>query len=228
MPAVTRNRFAAEISQPGAIADHYKDFAGGKYDDAIESYGYEAHKKIPEQILARCGGSSSSDPLRVLDLGCGTGLVARPFFQAASARFQVTGVDVTPEMTASCAKLPYARVLTATAQEALDGPLAGEVFDVVLVCGMMEFVEDPPPFLRQVASALADGGLLGLAVPHKQSFSLEKRFGILTHAFEPMEEALRGCGLSLEWDENMTGCEQQQRRSNPHALGPSAALRTDW
>ena len=108
-------------------------------------------------------------------------------------------------MTASAAKLPYKRVITATAQEALAGVLAGELFDVVLLVGMMEFIEDPPPFLRQVVGALAKGGVLGLAVPHKQPFQLERRFGILTHPFEPMEEALRGCGLALEWQEDFMG-----------------------
>ena len=123
----------------------------------------------------------------MLDLGCGTGLVARPFFDEPGSSHVVTGVDVTPQMTASAQSLPYARVITALAQDALAHELAGERFDVVLVCGMMEFVKYPVAFLQQVAQVLADGGLLGLAVPHKQTFALEKRFGILTHAFEPLD-----------------------------------------
>ena len=35
----------------------------------MNDYKYEAHKKIPQQILARTGGKT---PLTVLDLGCGT------------------------------------------------------------------------------------------------------------------------------------------------------------
>ena len=198
----TRSQFAASISKKDAIIEHYKDFAGGEYDESVtQTYGYEAHVRIPEQILARTAGREG---LKILDLGCGTGLVARPFFDA-SATHDVTGVDVTPAMTESASKLPYRRVITATAQEALAGALRGERFDVVLLVGMMEFIEDPPPFVRTVAAALAEGGLLGLAVPHKQSFSLERRFGILTHPFEPMEEALRGSGLTLDWTADFNG-----------------------
>ena len=202
--AASRPRFAAQITQPQAIVDHYQNFAGSEYDAAIESYGYEAHHRIPAQVLAR-HRAAHRQQLRVLDLGCGTGLVAKPFFDEPGSSHEVTGVDVTPAMTESARSLPYSRVLTATAQDALANELAGERFDVVLVCGMMEFVDDPPPFLRQVAAALADGGLLGLAVPHKQTFALEKRFGILTHAFEPMDEALRACGLTQEWSEDFNG-----------------------
>ena len=44
------------------------DFTGEEYDDTVvNDYKYEAHKKIPQQILARTGGKS---PLTVLDLGC--------------------------------------------------------------------------------------------------------------------------------------------------------------
>ena len=47
-------RFAAKVCKPAAIAEHYKDFAGEEYDECIQkTYGYEAHLKIPEQILAR-------------------------------------------------------------------------------------------------------------------------------------------------------------------------------
>lgn len=95
----------------------------------VNCYKYEAHQKIPQQILARTGGRKA---LTILDLGCGTGLLARPFF-SDSARHEVTGVDITPEMTAVAAELPYKRVLTTRVQEALAGDLAGEKFDVILL-----------------------------------------------------------------------------------------------
>lgn len=71
--------------------------------------------------------------------------------------------------------------------------------------GMLEFIEDPPALLTTVASFLSAGGLLGVGAPEKQSFALEKRFGILTHPFEPMEQALRACSLECEWSEAMNG-----------------------
>ena len=192
-------RFASKVSTAKSIAEHYRNFAGREYDDCItRDYGYEAHTIIPAQVLKRSEGRA----LKILDLGCGTGLVARAFFEAG-AQHEVIGVDATPEMTDCAAKLPYARVITAMAQDALSGELAGESFDVVLIVGMMEFIADPPAFLhRVVSSCLADGGMLAIAVPHKQSFALEKRFGILTHPFEPMDATLRENGLSLLWSED--------------------------
>ena len=97
------------------------------------------------------------------------------------------------------------RLATARSCWPIPKPFSGECFDVVLVCGMMEFVNDPPVFLKQVEKAIASGGLLGLAVPHKQSFAIEKHFGILTHELTPMAETLRGCGLTQEWADDFNG-----------------------
>lgn len=103
--AASRPRFAAQITQPQAIVDHYQNFAGSEYDAAIESYGYEAHHRIPAQVLAR-HSAVHRQQLRVLDLGCGTGLVAKPFFDEPGPSHEVTGVDVTPAMTESARTLP--------------------------------------------------------------------------------------------------------------------------
>ena len=160
----------------------------------MNDYKYEAHKKIPQQILARTGGKS---PLTVLDLGCaaqqpymsrcgaaaptcdlmytrcGTGLLARPFFSESEAH-EVTGVDITPEMTAAAAALPYKRLITGRVQEVLSAELAGERFDVILLVGMLEFIEEPTAFVATVAAFLKQGGLLGVGAPEKQTFALEK------------------------------------------------------
>jgi len=178
-----------------------RDFVDSYDDTIINSYKYEAHVKIPPQILARTAGKVG---LKILDVGCGTGLLARPFF-SDSKDHDVTGIDATPEMTAAASKLPYRRVITGRVQEALAGELSGEQFDVILLVGMLEFIEDPTSFVTTVASFLAEGGLLGIGAPHKQSFALERQFGILTHPFEPMEAALRGAGLEKEWSEDMNG-----------------------
>jgi SAM-dependent methyltransferase len=164
----------------------------------VNDYKYEAHKKIPQQILARTGDKT---PLTVLDLGCGTpantpvcmcprcgaaaptcelmyprcgtGLLARPFFSQSEAH-EVTGVDITPEMTAAAAALPYKRLITGRAQEVLSAELAGERFDVILLVGMLEFIEEPAAFVAMVAAFLEEGGLLGVGAPEKQPFALEK------------------------------------------------------
>jgi predicted TPR repeat methyltransferase len=181
--------------------DPCRDFVDDYDDTIVNCYKYEAHAKIPPQILKRMAGKTG---LKVLDVGCGTGLLARPFF-ADSDTHEVTGIDATPEMTAAASKLPYKRMITSRVQEALAGELKSETYDVILLVGMLEFIDDPPTFVTTVASFLAEGGLLAIGAPHKQSFALERKFGILTHPFEPMEAALRHAGLEQEWSEDMNG-----------------------
>src|SRR5215472_3480825 len=64
----------------------YKDAQG--YD--LEDEGYDADYPLTEQLARECGG-----PL--LDLACGTGTMA---IRMAELGFQVTGVDIIPEMIA--------------------------------------------------------------------------------------------------------------------------------
>ncbi|MGB0481868.1 MAG: bifunctional 2-polyprenyl-6-hydroxyphenol methylase/3-demethylubiquinol 3-O-methyltransferase UbiG [Alphaproteobacteria bacterium] len=95
--------------------------------------------------------------LRILDVGCGGGLVCEPLARLGA---QVTGVDATP------ANIPVAEIhaeqmgleidyRVATVAELVE---AGERFDVVLALEIIEHVNDPPAFVADVIGARAEGG----------------------------------------------------------------------
>ena len=98
--------------------------------------------------------------LRLLDVGCGGGLMAEPLAEDGAT---VVGID------ASAGNIGAAR-RHAEAQPALaldyrvGEPLAtlqpDERFDVVLALEVVEHVEDVPAFLAAVAAHVAPGGLL--------------------------------------------------------------------
>ena len=88
------------MSRPLCCPDPCRDFVDDYDDTIVNCYKYEAHAKIPPQILKCMAGKTG---LKVLDVGCGTGLLARPFF-ADSDTHEVTGIDATPEMTAAASK----------------------------------------------------------------------------------------------------------------------------
>ncbi len=103
------------------------------------------------------------DGLRVLDIGCGGGLVSEPMARLGA---RVTGVD------ASEANIKTAAVHAREAGLAIDyrhGSAehlleAGEApFDVVLNLEVVEHVADPPAFLRSCAQLVAPGGLMIVA-----------------------------------------------------------------
>lgn len=98
---------------------------------------------------------------RVLDIACGTGIVARLARERVD-RGTVVGVDLSPGM------LEVARAaspeVTWREGSALELPLADtEQFDVVTCQQGLQFFADRPAAARQMRRALAPGGRLGVA-----------------------------------------------------------------
>jgi len=104
---------------------------------------------------------------RVLDVACGTGLVAFGAARAVGARGRVAGVDLSGEMVAAAqrrgADLGIGNATFARMDaEALDFPDAS--FDVVL-CGLgLMYVDDPGCAIAEMRRVLAPGGRACLMV----------------------------------------------------------------
>jgi ubiquinone/menaquinone biosynthesis C-methylase UbiE len=115
---------------------------------------------------------------RVLDVACGTGLVARLADERVAPGGAVTGIDVAPEMidvarTASPARIEW-RVADAAAL-----PFDPGVYDVVLCQMGLMFMEDRGAAVREMCRVLADHGRIAVNTP-----------GPIQPAFEAMEQAI--------------------------------------
>jgi 2-polyprenyl-6-hydroxyphenyl methylase/3-demethylubiquinone-9 3-methyltransferase len=101
--------------------------------------------------------------LRLLDIGCGGGLLSEPMTRLG---FEVTGVDASERNIGTAAahaleqglEIDY-RASTAEALIAAGEPL----FDVILNMEVIEHVSDPGDYLRSCASLLKPGGLMIVA-----------------------------------------------------------------
>jgi 2-polyprenyl-3-methyl-5-hydroxy-6-metoxy-1,4-benzoquinol methylase len=102
--------------------------------------------------------------LRVLDLGCGAGQLAR--FLAAAGAAEVVGVDISERMLAlaraqwSHPRVTYHRL----AIEELAFPPAR--FDLVVSSLALHYVDDYPGLMRSIADWLAPGGHLVFSTEH--------------------------------------------------------------
>jgi 2-polyprenyl-6-hydroxyphenyl methylase/3-demethylubiquinone-9 3-methyltransferase len=118
-------------------------------------------------------GRKCLDGLRVLDIGCGAGILCEPLCRLGAA---VVGADPAEANIAAARVHAQTGGLTidyrATAAEALAG--AGETFDVVLAMEVVEHVADLAAFVRCCAGMVAPGGLMITATLNRtlKSFAL--------------------------------------------------------
>lgn len=99
---------------------------------------------------------------RVLDVACGTGVLARAAASRAGASGAVTGLDLNPGMLAVARRLsPALRWQQGTA-EAL--PFPDQSFEAVVSQFGLMFSSDPAAALREMMRVLVPGGRLAVAV----------------------------------------------------------------
>lgn len=199
--SVTIDRTVDSTIEPGEAA-HFGAMALDWWDPRGSSA--MLHKLNPprlryvrERIDAQWGGDPTGfTPLAgrtALDVGCGAGLLCEPLARLGAA---VTGVDAAPEN------------IVVAARHAADAGLdidyrAGSVetverrYDLVTSLEVIEHVVDPTAFVRGLAGAMADDGLLILSTPNRTPLS---RLAMITIA-EGTGRIPRG---THDWDKFLT------------------------
>jgi len=125
----------------------------------------------------------------VLDLACGTGVVARLAAKSA-APGRVAGLDLNAGMLTVARGVPGGATISWMEGSALDLPFAGESFDVVLCQLGLQFFPDQPKALREMRRVLRPAGHAALSV-----FSpIERTPG--AHAFVRALDKLLGADAS--------------------------------
>jgi ubiquinone/menaquinone biosynthesis C-methylase UbiE len=133
---------------------------------------------------------------RVLDLACGTGVVAR---LAAKSAGQVTGLDINAGMLAVARSLstpPGAAITWVEASAAATG-LPDDCFDVVLCQQGLQFFPDKSTTLREVRRVLLSGG--------RALFSTWKSMGPYHRAVGDALERLLGVEVATKWRSTRLG-----------------------
>lgn len=134
-----------------------KKTINGAFSAAAATYESAAHAQIQaaDALVKRLGVVST--PLRVLELGCGTGLLTRRLDHALPAGSHILATDLSPVMVdAACAALPHLSfaVMDAEAPD-VSGP-----FDLIASSLAAQWFADLPGTLARLTGLLAPKGRL--------------------------------------------------------------------
>jgi ubiquinone/menaquinone biosynthesis C-methylase UbiE len=160
-----------------------------------KQYFSEAYGLKPPENYERFFVTAISEPLandlirlaalrpgeRVLDVACGTGIVARLAAQQIGSNGTVTGVDINPGMLAVArSNTPANMSIKWHEASAEDMPLPDEAFDVALCQLSLQFMTDKLAALEEMRRVLVPGGRLILNVPGPAG----KLFAVVAEAME--------------------------------------------
>ncbi len=164
-----------EVAKFSALAEEWWDPRGKmaplhKFNPARLAY-------IRDEICSHFGRNPKQVPslggLRVLDIGCGAGLLCEPLTRLGA---QLVGVDPSAKNIAAARLHAQQSGLAidyriGTAEALAD---AGERFDVVLAMEVVEHVADVNLFVRRCAEMVRPGGMMVLATLNRtlKSFAL--------------------------------------------------------
>jgi len=122
--------------------------------DRISDFQFENGKRLVERLDLEAGD-------RVLDVGCGTGRLARWIAERVSPTGSVVGIDPLAERIA-IANAGAGGITFAVGQAEDLGAFASESFDAVSMSAVFHWVSDKPRALAEIRRVLRPGGRLGV------------------------------------------------------------------
>lgn len=148
---------AAPSAAPGAYVAALFDQYADEFDTHLTGVlGYRTPSMLRD-LFARCGGGSD---LRVLDLGCGTGLAGAAFRDAAA---HLAGVDLSPRMVDKARqRAVYDELLVDDVVAALQA--VPQAWDLLLAADVFVYLGDLAPVFAAARCALQSAGRLLFSV----------------------------------------------------------------
>lgn len=148
---------AARAAQVRQLFDAKAATWSAKYEEGGRLAGRLAQLATAAQEQATPGCS-------VLDLGCGTGDLAR---HLATAGFQVTGCDISAEMLGRAEQSDPAMSVEWVMLDPhwISLPFRPASFHVIIASSVLEYVDDPVAVLRECFQLLKSGGTLHCTIP---------------------------------------------------------------
>jgi len=148
------------ISEPRTV-----EFPAEWYEANSEDHFWFEWRGRIAQTLIDAVGLPTGDRLKVLDVGCGTGITCRQL--GLHSRWTFDGADVDLNALRLC-DLPGGRIFYYDVRERR--PDFKDAYDLTILFDVLEHIEDTRPFLEAVLYHTKPGGVLLVNVPALMTF----------------------------------------------------------
>ncbi|AWN53573.1 methyltransferase domain-containing protein [Methylobacterium sp. 17Sr1-1] len=185
---------AEEAISPAYVRALFDGYAGRFERHLVEGLGYRGPALIRE-ALERLRGPDASFP-RVLDLGCGTGLMARALDGIAGT---LAGIDLSPGMLAEARRTGlYARLHEGDLRDFLRAEPPSSA-DLAVAADVFIYLREIGPVLRETTRVLAPGGLFAFTVQGHAGArgTVLGADGRYAHGVESLQEDAAAAGLRV-------------------------------
>jgi len=137
-----------------AAIEHYYDYWAKNYDEDIRNWDYKAPKEAASQLAPHLPNGA-----RVLDVGCGTGLVAEALLELCGC--WIKGIDISEASLEIAERRSVYRELQRCNLQQLPLPLEKDSFDAAISIGVMTYIADPATLLADLCRIVrSDGHIL--------------------------------------------------------------------
>ena len=180
---------------PDYVRALFDDYAPRFENSVRDRLSYRGPELLFEAVREQLAALTA--PIEVLDLGCGTGLVAEVFGGAVGA---IDGIDLSPRMINRAKAKGLYRTLVAGDITDMPDSL-GTDYGLIVAADVMNYLGDLAPALQAAHARLKPGGLLAFSIEHGEAFPYDlgpgQRF---RHHTRAITEWIAECGFEVVSD----------------------------
>ena len=151
------------VSQDRLLERHFSDakgYAALYRDSGSRAHFYNERLRLVHECLASTRGG------KVLDVGCGPGVLLNSL---AGGRFELFGVDRSPEMIRAAKVLTAGQTLNLSVGRLEQLPWPDDFFDVILALGVLEYLPQLDAGLIEIARVARPGAVIVVSMLNPQS-----------------------------------------------------------
>ena len=152
-----------------------QDVSRDFYEKKAPLYRHEGNRVITERVMASLPAGG-----RVLDIGCGSGVLLAQLAGHAGHR---AGVELSPGAAAEAARVADEVVNAAVGSEL---PFPAESFDVVVCADILEHLVEPAAALASLSRFCRPGGAVVISVPNVANWQARLRLARGVWRYEPV------------------------------------------